>query len=282
MDITNTAFPKLSNYNYEADSIFRQLYTYARRILSLSINTLLPISSVIRVKYGNFIDYQVSYNNAENTLLRYLSSSTQPFSVISYTVMGIQLPILSNATLYPVSMNSSLSRTSVMQFLLSQDPILFNSSIIINFNSAEINACTVDILTAYGSYFTRVYYNSLLYLSTVTQTSTVSCSDLNSTESANNPILNSLNAYLVSSYGLSGFTLSLVQGYINSQGVLSYRMLYSSGSIRNEVQVVFSQSLKKYLITKVTQYQGGSCESGSVLLNNSCVRSCQSFTIWDR
>jgi hypothetical protein len=141
-----------------------------------------------------------------------------------------------------------------MQFLLSQDPILFNSSIIINFNSAEINACTVDILTAYGSYFTRVYYNSLLYLSTVTQTSTVSCSDLNSTESANNPILNSLNAYLVSSYGLRGFTLSLVQGYINSQGVLSYRMLYSLGSIRNEVQVVFSQSLKKYLITKVTQY----------------------------
>jgi hypothetical protein len=170
--------------------------------------------------------------------------------------MGVSIPVS------PASSQSSddVSRNSIIQFLILQNPTLFNYFLIISSTQDSYGSYSLDLLTLYGTYFARVSYKNFLVLSGITQTSNNLCSDLSSSEVTSNTVVAALRSYLSTSYAmLNGYSLQLVQGFINSSGSINYRFLYGLGSNRYEFQMVYSNAIGKYLINKVTQYNSGNC-----------------------
>ena len=136
----------------------------------------------------------------------------------------------------------------------------------------------MDLLTQYGTYYTRVNQNGLLYLSDIIQNSFNTCSDLDKTEYYKNPTIASLNSFILQNYAqVATSSLTLVQGYVsNTDASIRYRMLYALNNVRQEVQVILS--LGKYMINKITAYDGTGCDPDAVLQNGTCNRNCQSFS----
>ena len=133
----------------------------------------------------------------------------------------------------------------------------------------------MDMLTASGTYYTRIYKNGLYYLSGVVQTSTNTCSDLDPAEHTNNLVIANLSSFILQNYPqLSQYALTLVQGYMGPNGSLKYRMLYAKNTNRQEAQIVLN--LGKYVINKITQYTGNGCDPFSVNFTASglCSRAC--------
>ena len=83
------------------------------------------------------------------------------------------------------------------------------------------------MVTQHGMYFVRISEKGIKYLSAAQQISSSRCGDLSPSEVAASPIISSLNAFILGSYSeVAGHTLELVQGYLSSSGVKSFRMLY--------------------------------------------------------
>jgi len=61
-------------------------------------------------------------------------------------------------------------------------------------------------------------------------------------------------------------------------GSISYRMVYALNSGRIEVQIVYANS--KYIVNKLANYGGGTCDNGSIMQSGNCLKSCQSFVFW--
>ncbi len=135
----------------------------------------------------------------------------------------------------------------------------------------------VDVLTQYGTYFARVVNNGLLYLSSISATSSNLCSDLSSSEFTANTAVASINSYISSNYPLSSYALQLVQGFM-SGAYINYRFLYTLAANRYEFLLTYSSSSGKYIVTKATKTSAPSCDTSSVLIASQCVRTCQSFT----
>jgi hypothetical protein len=132
------------------------------------------------VPQGNqIIDYMVIFTTAEYAFLRYdPSNASGKYIVASYTAFGVQMPV----TGVNASSQVETGRDEMMAFLKKAKPSLFtNSSILIKYEvepDPSMNAYEVDILTQYGSYFTRVYQKGMLYLSKIIQISLDTCAEL--------------------------------------------------------------------------------------------------------
>lgn len=144
--------------------------------------------------------------------------------------MGIAVPTSINASAQ--AGGNDVSRNAIMEFLMQAKPSLFSTFLIISNLQISPGVFEVDLLTIYGTYFTRVVNNGLLYLSAISMTSTNRCSDLSSSEFTANTAVASLNTYLQGNYPvIAGYTLQLVQGFITGSNI-NYRFLYSLGSSR--------------------------------------------------
>jgi hypothetical protein len=170
--------------------------------------------------------------------------------------MGVSIPVNYAS---PQSVND-VSRNSIIQFLKLQNPTLFNSFLIISSTQDSYGSYNIDLLTLYGTYFSKVSFKNSLVLSAISQTSNNLCSDLSSSEVTSNSVVAALSSYLSTSYAMiNGYLLELVQGFISSSGSINYRFLYGLGSNRYEFQMVYSNAIGKYLVNKVTQYSSGNC-----------------------
>lgn len=235
------------------------------------MTSLLPIVSVQYVVLGNsIIDYLVIFTPSEYTYLRYdpNSSSGSSYEITAYTVFGVDIPVTGLAV--PVA---PVGRDIVFNFLQTTKPSLFSASSILIKYSAELdtnsNGYEMDMLTQSGVFFTRVHQKGFLYLSTITQVSFDTCADLDSSESVNNPVIASLNTFILQNYWqVSGYSLSLVQGFISSTGLVSYRMLYAKDSNRYEVQIVYQSG--SYLINQLSYISGVGCQLTEAMLNGVC------------
>lgn len=241
-----------------------------------TLGNLLPIYQVLYSSNPNGTKtYQVVYSTAESALLQYSPNSPNPYSILSYSAMGLPIPISANIS---SQSGTDVSRNQIIQFLKQQNPQLFTSLLITSSIQNSPGIYNLDILTSFGSYFARVVNRAVLYLSAISFTSSNLCADLNRPEFTNNAVVSSLNSYLMSNYAiLNGYTLNAVQGYINN-GIINYRFLYGQGQNRYEFQMVYSSQAGKYLTNKVTPYSGTGCDSNSVLLYGSCVADCLSFS----
>jgi hypothetical protein len=189
--------------------------------------------------------------------------------------MGISIPTVSNASAQ--SGGNDVSRNAILSFLVNEKPRLFSSFLVISQSQAGAGVFKVDLLTQYGTYFARVVNNGLLYLSSVSMTSSDLCSDLSASEHTANSAVSALNAFLRANYSyLNSFTLGLVQGFMKGPNI-NYRFLYAQGSTRYEFLLAYSSAINKYLTTKATRLNGGACDSSSVLAGGQCVRNCTAF-----
>lgn len=189
--------------------------------------------------------------------------------------MGISISTATSG--YAQSGGNDVTRNAILQFLTAEKPSLFSSFLVINQAQINTGVYNIDLLTQYGTYFARVVNNGLLYLSSISATSTNLCSDISPSEFIANTAVASINTYIFASYPLlSGYTLQLVQGFMSGP-YINYRFLYSQGVNRYEFLLSYSSSIGKYLITKATQTTASSCNNASVLVGTQCVSSCQSF-----
>lgn len=261
-------------FNYGADPTFKSVYTQFGSAVKSTIKNVLPISSVQYVVNPNqTIDYMVIYTSVQYTYLRTNLYYNNAYQILSYTAFGLQIPI--NPTQLPSS-----NRSAIISFLQTSKSSLFGTMILLKMASqlqSNNNIYEVDILTSFGTYYTRVHEKNLLYLSKITQTSLSTCHDLDPSEYSSNSIVSSLNTFILQNYWqVNGYTLSLVQGYISSSGSISYRMLYANQNQRYQVQII--QSYGNYLINRLTSYGGTGCSPMSVLVGGICTKSCSSFT----
>ena len=261
-------------FNYEADPSFRTVYSPFKSGVVTTLKNVLPITSVqYVVNPDNSIDYLVIYNTVEYAFLRYYPTSYQ---ILSYTAYNINVTV----TIPPAQ---TPQRTEVLTFLQTQKPTLFTTTVPVKFApelSIDRDGCEVDLLTVSGTYYTRVHkQGSLYYMTTITQNSISPCASLDPSEQTGNSVVSSLDTYIKANYWqVSGYTLSLVQGYINASGYIGYRMVYSSGTSRQEVKVTGSGS--GYSINTITGYSGTGCDPASVLLNGVCKQDCLLFPLW--
>lgn len=189
--------------------------------------------------------------------------------------MGISISTVTSG--YAQSGGNDVTRNSILQFLTAEKPSLFSSFLVINQAQITTGVYKIDLLTQYGTYFARVVNNGLLYLSSISATSSSLCSDLSPSEFTANTAVSSINSSIVASYpSLNGYTLQLVQGFMSGP-YINYRFLYSQAANRYEFLLSYSSSMGKYLITKATKTTAPSCDNASVLAASQCVRSCQSF-----
>jgi hypothetical protein len=104
------------------------------------------------------------------------------------------------------------------------------------------------------------------------------CSDLSASEYTANTAVSALNAYLQANYAyLNSYTLTLVQGFMTGTSI-NYRFLYAQGASRYEFLLAYSSAISKYLTTKVTKLNGGTCDPSSILVGTQCIQNCVSFT----
>lgn len=130
------------------------------------------------------------------------------------------------------------SRDVVLGHLGETNPSLFGSYIVIKYANLEASY-EVDVVTQHGIYFVRVSEKGIKYLSAVQQISGSRCGDLSPSELTDSPVISSLNSFILGSYSeVSGYSISLVQGYLSSTGVQSFRMLYSQSQQRYEFMIV--------------------------------------------
>jgi hypothetical protein len=218
-------------YNYEADANFKALYTYFKQAISGGLGGLLPIYQVFYSLNANGTSsYQVVYNVAESCQLQYSSTLSNPYLIISYSAMGISVPTVTNASAQ--SGGNDVSRNAILNFLTQEKPTLFSSFLVISQSQVSTGVYNVDLLTQYGTYFARVINNGLLYLSSISMTSTNLCSDLSASEFTANTAVASLNSYLQANYPyLNSYTLQLVQGFMSGANI-NYRFIYSQGNSR--------------------------------------------------
>lgn len=189
--------------------------------------------------------------------------------------MGISISTATSG--YAQSGGNDVTRNAILQFLTAEKPSLFSSFLVISQAQITKGVYNIDLLTQYGTYFARVVNNGLLYLSSISVTSSNLCSDLSPSEYTANTAVASISSYIAASYpSLSGYTLQLVQGFMNGP-YINYRFLYSQAANRYEFLLGYSSSMGKYLITKATKTTASSCDNASVLVASQCVRSCQSF-----
>lgn len=195
-----------------------------------TLGNLLPIYQVLFVANPNRTNtYQVIYSTSESALLQYSPNSPNPYTIISYSAMGLPIPI--NANISSQS-GTDVSRNSIIQFLKQQNPQLFSSLLITSSIQNSPGIYNLDILTSFGSYFARIVNRAILYLSAISFTSPNLCSDLSRSEFTSNSVVSALNTYLTTNYAvLNGYILQTVQGYINN-GIVNYRFLYSHGQNR--------------------------------------------------
>ncbi len=205
----------------------------------------------------------------------YSPNAPTAYSILSYSSMGVQVPVSNTLT---AQSGVDVSRNSIMQFLKIQNPTIFNVFLMVSSVQSSLGVYNLDILTSYGTYFARVINKNLLVLSAISLTSTNLCSDLSASEFTSNSVVASLNSFLTSSYSvINGYSLQLVQGFITAAGTINYRLLYSLGQNRYEFQMVYSSQVGKYMTSKVSLFNGGSCSQAAILIGTSCVQSCLSF-----
>lgn len=173
------------------------------------------------------------------------------------------------------------TRSAIISLLQQQKPTLFSISILIHLYpglDVEDQGYEVDILTQFGTYYTRIYQQQgLLYLSTITQTSPATCSDLSPSEMVQNPVVSSLNSFVLQNYPqVVGSYLSLAQGYISSAtGAISYRLVLAKQSQRYEVQASIVNG--QYMVNRLTLLDGTGCNQMSVRVAGLCSSQCASF-----
>lgn len=215
-------------FNYQGDPSFKIAYSPFKAKVEATLKNVLPIASVQYVVNPDFsIDYMVVYNTAEYAFLKYTSSSSQ---IMSYTAYNINVTLAVPPSQTPV-------RSAVLSFLQTSKPTLFGTIVPVRI-SPQLNLLDdgyeVDLLTVSGTYYTRVHqHGSIYYLTTITQSNISPCASLDPSEQVQNSVVSSLNSFILQNYWqVSGYSLSLVQGYLSSTGSIGYRMLYSSGTLR--------------------------------------------------